>query len=207
MSIESGSDHRSLDLRGLLLRGSAWAAGGRLATGIVVLGVHALVAHLLPPADVGRFFLMYSVVLVASTVGRLGIGRTVVRQLGQVNARDCPGRARPVLARAFLLVGVGGIVVASVLGSAPGDWILGSLGASDVAQLRLLIAFWILALVLEGTVAEAFRGLHMIARAATFNGLLSSSLLIVGLLARGSGTGGRWAPELSNIAPSVVQPV
>ncbi len=169
-------------LRTFLLRGGAWALLGRIATVVAALGVHALVARLLPPAEVGRFFVLYSIVLVARTAGRLGVGRTVVRLLGPIDPAAHTERARPVLANAFAVVTGGGLAVASLLATGPGAMLLSALNAPASPHLRGLAALWTLALVFEGFAAEAFRGLRQIARAVLFNGLLSSGLLVIGLL-------------------------
>jgi O-antigen/teichoic acid export membrane protein len=147
------------------------------------LAVHSLVAHLLPPAEVGRFFLLYSIVVVARTLGGLGVGRTLVRTLGQVEPAAGQSSARRTLEGAFVLVTGGGLAVATLLATAPGAALLGALGAASTPRERALVALWALALVFEAIGAEAFRGLRRIGHAVVFNGLLSSCILIAFLLA------------------------
>ena len=66
-------------------------------------GFHFLIAARLAIADVGAFYIVFSVMTLASGFGRLGVDRAVTREVAAALGRDLPGTARRIVRRGFLL--------------------------------------------------------------------------------------------------------
>ena len=65
-------------------------------------GFHFLIAARLPIAEVGAFYIVFSVLTLASGFGRLGVDRSVTREVAAALGRDLPNCARGVIRRGFL---------------------------------------------------------------------------------------------------------
>ena len=65
-------------------------------------GFHFLIAARLPIADVGAFYIVFSVMTLASGFGRLGVDRSVTREVAHALGRDLPQSARNIIRRGFL---------------------------------------------------------------------------------------------------------
>ncbi len=183
-----------------LLRGGMVASAGRLAALLTTLAVSALVARLLAPAEVGLFFLAFSVVTVASTVAQLGLGRTAVVRVSESLAAKDPGWARSVIFAVLRLGLLGGSAVALVLAAGPGVLLMRLLGSDAGVLLMAIAGAWVLGRAMESLVSEVFRGLKRIGHAVWFNQLLSGLILIVVLVALLSGRAhAGWRPGTGHV--------
>lgn len=177
MTVSAGSGA----LRSFLLRGGSRAVLGRVGTLAAAFAIHTLVTRLLPPEAVGTFLLLSSVVVVARMAGQLGLGRTLIRRLGEIDRGNLP-RTRPLVAKTIGLAALGGSTIALFLLSPVGGALLRATGGPIDPQLAVLTALWSFALVLEGIVAETFRGLRRVGHAELLNGLLASLLFVATLI-------------------------
>src|ERR1700755_2026070 len=66
-------------------------------------GLHLLVAARLPIDQVGAFYIVFSVMTLASGFGRLGVDRAMTREVAAALGRDLPGTARRIVRRGFML--------------------------------------------------------------------------------------------------------
>jgi O-antigen/teichoic acid export membrane protein len=174
-------------LKRRLLSGGAWALGSRLITAFAAFAANLVLARLLAPADLGAYFLAFSVVSVGSLLGLLGTEQAVVRLVAESVDTGRPGRARRVLRSAFALGGVGAVALGA------GYLLLGGLlerdvfGSPALAEVTGLVAAWMVAVALQLLIAEAFRGLHDLRLASVFfslgNGVLLTLALVVASLA------------------------
>lgn len=147
-----------------------WAAVGLaapLAQGFVAA---ALLARLLPPAELGRYLLAMSVVAAIATLGRLGLARSATREVAAALALRAPGRARAAVG-AVLRLGLAGSLLACALGLA---W-AGLAGAPPQLALWALVATW------PPLLAELLRGLDAPRPAAMVGGVLTAAALLPAL--------------------------
>lgn len=171
-------------LRRRLVSGGAWAIGGRVAGALIVLGSNALLARILSPQDLGAYFLAMSVVTLGALLGSLGLNGVVVRFVAESMGLNRPARTRRVVGMVSCLGALGAIGVGLVY------LLLGNVLARGIFQdpalgaVTGLVAGWIVAMSLQGLLAETFRGFQDI-RLATlfgnFGGLVSAGLLLTTL--------------------------
>ena len=84
------------------LRRTVVTASTRLLDLPTRYGFHFLIAARLPIAEVGAFYIVFSVMTLASGFGRLGVDRSVTREVAAALGRDLPQSARVVIKRGFL---------------------------------------------------------------------------------------------------------
>jgi O-antigen/teichoic acid export membrane protein len=84
-------------------------------------GLHFLIAARLGIADVGAFYIVFSVMTMASGFGRLGVDRATTREVAAAMGLDLPNAVRKVVRRSFMitLMNSGIITAALVLLSKP----------------------------------------------------------------------------------------
>jgi O-antigen/teichoic acid export membrane protein len=164
-----------------LVTGGAWAFAGRAGMSVAALASNALLTRLLPPAQLGMYFVAFSVVLFGSVVSSLGLGQSVVRLVAQSMGQAQYGRARYLLRQVFLLGGMG--AAAGGLG-----WgIAGPLVTHEVFHLPLLgaasglVGTWMAMMTIQNLLAESFRAFHDIREASLFGGSLSGLCFVIAL--------------------------
>lgn len=161
-----------------LLSGAAWAFAAKIIGVASGLAVNAFLARMLPPEDMGAYFLLTSVVMFAAIVARFGLKQTVVRLVAESMALGQPGRARATLRIVYVIVTMGAMIVGGGYYLGFGEWL-----AEDVFSIPILAtvtgltALWIAVLAFQTPVAETFRGLHDIRLAVFLDGILASALL------------------------------
>lgn len=176
-------------IRKRLLHGGLWAVLGRGIGVLSGLVVNALLARLLPPDEMGAYFLTMSVAVFISTLAQFGMPIAAVRFIAESMGRDRPGRARETILRAIMvctLVG-GGIAVAYVSGI--GNWVASVLFHSN-AMLHATPWIALLALImgLQSLLANIFLGFHDLRLASLLGGVSTSvfsasAFLVVWILA------------------------
>lgn len=166
-----------------LVAGTAWVLAGRAVGTLVSLLISAMLARLLSPADLGTYFLVFSLVSTAAVVGQLGLNRAVVPLVARSLANGNAGRAKGAAMSAVHLGLLGALGVALILLLGPGDWLVTDL--MQTPSLKPLLGYaaaWALLLALTGLLAEIFRGYHQIAGATLFGGLAANVLTAVPLV-------------------------
>ncbi len=89
------------ELSGGFVRRSIATASTRLLDLPTRYGLHLLVAARLPIDQVGAFYIVFSVMTLASGFGRLGVDRAVTREVAAALGRDNPAAARKAIVRGF----------------------------------------------------------------------------------------------------------
>lgn len=171
-----------------LVSGGAWAFGGRVLTALLALVTNALLARLLSPAELGAYFLAFSVILFGMQLSSLGLNSAVVKFVAENIALGRPGHARRV-ATVCLVIGVAGAVltggVYALLGEVIGK---GLFNAPAFAAVSGLVAGWMVVMTVQSLVSEVFRGFHDIRLATIFGGsvmgqgMVAGGMLCAGLL-------------------------
>lgn len=155
-----------------LMSGAAWAMGMRVLTSLVSLAVSGLMARLLTPEEMGVYFLMFSVVMVAIIFSQLGFNRAAVRAVAHALGVGDRGGAYAAVRAVFRYGVLGALLVGAVLYFGLGDWMALNLFHSPLmAGATGLLALWVIALTFQTLVQEVFRGFSDI-RSASFFGLL-----------------------------------
>ncbi len=169
----------ALPLGRRLISGSAWAFAGRVLTAITGLLANALVTRVLPPADVGAYFLLVSLVAFAVLVAQLGMQRGIVRLVAESLASHDLGRAHSVVIQVIRVGLLASIVVAGVVWLNRRNIGEGLFHSRVITDVMWLGALWIVARAILGLIAEGFRGFHDIRLATLFNGLASNAILVL----------------------------
>ncbi len=164
-----------ISIRKRLLTGGAWAFVGRILTAVSVLAVNALLARLLSPAEMGDYFLMFSLVGFAAIVAQSGLATTIVRLVAESLASGDYGRARQSIKWVFRIISVSALIVALVMVFGGGDFVSRQIFHSPMMGAVVHIAaLWVVVLVFQTINAETFRGFHDIRMASIFGGLSTS---------------------------------
>ena len=81
-------------IRRRVMRGSMTVFGGMVAGTILTLVFNAMLARMVSHATLGAYFLVFSMVMIATTIAQLGLDKTVVRFIAAARATSHPGRVR-----------------------------------------------------------------------------------------------------------------
>jgi len=179
---ESNPDDYRSGVKRRLVAGMAWVLTGRTIGTVVSLLVSALLARLLSPADLGIYFLVFSLVSTAAVVAQLGLNRAVIPLVSGALADGNAGRAKGAAMGAVRLGVLGALGMALILSAGAGRWLI-----TDVMQMPYLepllgyAAVWVMLLALTVLLAEIFRGYHHFAGATLFGGLVANVLTAVPL--------------------------
>src|ERR687893_2632992 len=84
-------------LKRRLLSGGAWAFGSKILVALAGLVSSALLARLLTPQALGTYFLALSILNVGTSLGALGLTKTVVRLVAQCMGLNLFGKVRRVI--------------------------------------------------------------------------------------------------------------
>ena len=175
-----GPSGRQLGRR--VLGGMFWAFSVKAISVLSALAINALLARLLPPDQLGAYFLASSITMFAAIVARFGLRQTIVRLVAEAVARGLPGRAGKTLRIVYLVTTAGAITVGFAMCWGVIPWL-----AEDVFKLPILAAAsgllsaWIAVLAFQTPVAETFRALHNIKLATLLDGVLANILLAFAL--------------------------
>lgn len=181
------------------LSGASWALSGKIiSAGATLLG-NALLARLLSPADLGSYFLVFSIVSTVSILCMWGLDRGLVKLIASELATEHPEAARGGIIAAFLLVISVSTLTVLLLASPAGGWVFTTIFDSTLlASMSLMIGLWIAIKAGQGLVSESFRGFHNIRLATVFGGLVTAVLSMLLYLAL-------WAYQGTTTLEHVVQ--
>lgn len=175
-----------MSIRKQIISGSAWVLFGRVSGALVGLAFYSLLTRLLPPEDVGTYFVALSIATALAAVAGLGLPRTATRLMAEATAGDITGPIRGVALRAIGLTLTAGALLSVVYIFLLSDFLAQSVFSNPLLiPLSSYIAAWFVMLSLRQLLAESFRGLGNIKLASLFGGLVSSSITAA-LLAGGS---------------------
>ena len=138
--------------------------------------VNVLLTRLLTPAEVGAYFLIYSLVAAASAVAMLGLNFSIVRLVAESLSLDQPGRAKGAILLTFAIVFSAIFLLDAALITIPSTWLAGHIFVEGGRPLVWLTAAWIAVFTLQLISAEVFRGMHDIRSASVFGGLVIAVL-------------------------------
>jgi O-antigen/teichoic acid export membrane protein len=178
----TGSTFTLGSIRRRLLTGSAWVFGARVAGLFLGVALNGVIARLLDPSGFGDYLLISTMVVIGSTVAKLGMDRAVVRFTAGSLAVGEPGGAGAAIRIAVGWAALGAGAVGLILAFGLGQWFFGDvLGQPVVASLVPVAAGWLFATAMQSVLAESFRGLSRFGYAAVFH-VLATDLATVTVL-------------------------
>jgi len=156
-----------------------WVLAGRVVSMLSGLLVIAFITRMLNAAEVGFYFLCFSLVSILSLVSQLGMNIAVVRLIAESLSNERHEQAASVAVLALQLVGKA-VVIMSCLGVfyafiRPPEIFA---GLSLDRFVLLVLALWFSSQTMLGITAECLRGYHDV-RAATLYGVTLPGLLSV----------------------------
>ena len=169
-------------VRRRLLTGSAWVLAARIAGLALGVVMNGLIARMLDPSGFGAFLLTSTMVVIGSTVAKLGMDRAVVRFTAASLGVGEPAGAREAIRIAVGWAVLGSAAVAAVFALGLGQWFFGSvLGEPLVASVVPIAAGWLFATAMQSVLAECFRGLSRFGYAAALH-MFATDFATVGVL-------------------------
>jgi O-antigen/teichoic acid export membrane protein len=185
-------------IRRRVMRGSMTVFVGMVVGTILTLVFNAMLARMVSHATLGAYFLVFSRVMIATTIAQLGLDKTVVRFIAAARATKHLGRVRRTIAVVFGVGAAASLVIAAVLMLGLGHYLAVSVYHSQaVAGVIGLAAAWIIVNALLSLTAETFRGFKQFWPATLYSGLAVDVLLVVGF-------GALW---IAGVRPTLAQAV
>jgi O-antigen/teichoic acid export membrane protein len=161
-------------VRRRLLTGSAWVFGAKVGTlglGVILSGLVARLLH--DPAVFGAYLMTNTLIIVGSTLAKLGLERALVRHVaGSIGTKELGGARDAIrIALGWGAIGSAGVALALTLGI--GRWFFGDVLHSPlVASVIPIAAGWMFAVAMQSLCVETFRGLSRFGMASTFDHLI-----------------------------------
>jgi len=176
-----------------LRSGGVWAFTIKSFAVVAALALNIVLARVLPPADLGTYFTVFSIVGVLAVVAQFGLQRAVIRYVASDLAEGRPGAARQIISKVFIHGFVGAAVVAIIIITGGGERIANIvLSTRSISALLPFIAAWVAAQSILSLTAETVRSLADIRSATFIADLLFSILFLIALctmwFARGAST-------------------
>lgn len=168
-----------MKLKSKLMSGGIWAFIGKLSTSVMTLVINVVLAHFLPPSDLGVYFLAFNLALLGAYLGTLGFEQTILKYVAHNMGEKMRANVVYVIKFSFISVMVGAIMV-GVLYYFCSAWISKTVFQSPgLYTISILLIFWIVANILQILLGETFRGFQDIRFASIFGGVLSTATFIV----------------------------
>ena len=161
--------HKSLKRR--LLSGGIWSFSAKASASFLTIALAAIITRLLPPDDVGVFFLSYSIIVLLSFFARFGLDQFCVRYIGNELAEQRYVAARDLVNIVVLIVLGFSIAISSLLYFLSDVLILDHLYRDDLGfSIETYLIIWLPITAFQFLFAEIFRSYHNIKYASIFAG-------------------------------------
>ena len=161
-----------------LYSNSGWASLGRFLSIIFILLINGLVTRLLTPYQVGQYFLIFSLVTIATIAAQLGLNQAIVKLVSEHLSRGKVNIANYIAIRSVktVLISVFSISTLAIIFS---YYYIDEIQAkwSFSYYTAFLIIAWFALLTYQSILAECFRGYHNIKQSIIFGGVFSNFLL------------------------------
>ena len=96
--------HKHKSLKQRLLPGGIWSFSALASASFLTIALAAIITRLLPPDDVGVFFLSYSIIVLLSFFARFGLDQFCVRYIGHELAEQRYAAVRGLVNIVVLIV-------------------------------------------------------------------------------------------------------
>ena len=94
-----------------IIRGGAWAATSKILLSLVALAINAMLTRLLPPEEIGNYFLLFSLVSVLALISQIGMQQAIVRLIAESRRGGNTPLAISTIRSAYLLVATATLLV------------------------------------------------------------------------------------------------
>ena len=169
-----------------IARGGIWVLLNRVLVAGTQLLILMLLARLLPPSELGIYFIISNLVIIGSVLVQLGIPQVVIKQVAESLETATIEHTRSVLRSCLMLTSLSAVVFFLLYLMGVADWLALTVFKSPVMlPLMLPVTLWLLIQAIQRVVGESFRGLHDMRLAAIFGGMFSGVLttfLLLGLV-------------------------
>jgi O-antigen/teichoic acid export membrane protein len=144
------------------------------------LATAALLARLLPPAELGAYFLALSIVFTTATFARFGCEMGTLRHVAELIALGEERAAKRLILRSVATISILSVLIAIGLWAALGSSVVTRLFESgSLARVAGPIAAWTASLAVLTLLGEIFRGFHDIKMATLCTGNLFGGVISV----------------------------
>ena len=173
----------ALLMKSRFISGGMWALSSKIIVAICSLGINAMLARLLSPAEMGVYFLVITWVAIAALLAQLGLGSAIIKLLGEALSRQDAGAARGAIRAILTWALAGAVFMATITYTAPGRWAAIAMFNSPSMLALLGVTAAIVALTsLQNLAAETLRGFGDIPKASIAGGLLTAAVFALALL-------------------------
>lgn len=172
------SDSRNLLTR--LWQGSGWSLFGTGSMALLGLGVNVVLARLLPPSEVGLYFLAATLMVFVTSLASLGTEKLATRDISARRAREDP--LSPLLTRLMLTAALGGLLLGGgffLISPWVSLYVFPEVPLGPVAG---FVALWVALHAVEKGLTGVFRGCFDLRRSALLGGVLSRGGFLLGFL-------------------------
>ena len=165
-----------------LAHGGVWLSFGKLALVAGNIFLNALLARLLAPADLGVYWLVFSLVQFLAIFGLFGLSQAAVRLIAQALGKNDQVKAKSIARLVIQGALLGGLLV-SVLLVTGSQWGLNSrLAFLFEGGIETWVASLVIIYMFQTLVAEVYRGFYDIKYATIFGGVSNIALTVVVLM-------------------------
>lgn len=174
----------SKSIKQRLVSGGLWATAAKLVVAFGGLALNALLTRLLPPQEVGAYFLIVSIATIGALLVQLGTHQAIVPLIAAALESPDASRVGRYVRAAFACFFLATALVGGIYWQIGGQW-LGEVvfGSPLVAAVSGLTAVWIGLRGLQTLGSQILRGFHRIGLASVFEGALTSVLIVAVLAA------------------------
>ncbi|MCP3899795.1 MAG: oligosaccharide flippase family protein [Desulfobacteraceae bacterium] len=169
-----------------LVEGGIWVFLTKVGSGFLTIILTALVTRMLPPRDVGLFFLSFSAIMILSLFSRFGLDQLGIKLIGKGLAVNDLDSVKHLALRIVKFVCGTSLVFALLIifsfdyfsGQFIGEYYLSSL-------FKLLFSAWMIVATIQILFSEIFRSFHRIGCASVYAGGTAFGGFGAGLLVGG----------------------
>lgn len=164
----------------MTVKSGFWALFFRIAGMLIAFAVSVVLVRLLEPAEMGVYFLAFSIANFLALVSQFGMQNIVVRDVSRAMALNQLGQAKAVVLGGALITLSVGLLVALAASSTLGQAIATKLFDTPMlTAIMPVVGIWGLLLALQAVLAESYRGYRDIVGACVFGGVLSAFLCAI----------------------------
>ena len=166
-----------------LVEGGVWAFSAKAGSGFLTIALTALVTRMLPPKDVGLFFLSFSAIAILSLFARFGLDQLGIKLIGKGLVANDLQAVKLLTIRILILVG-SLTVIWSVVTFLTFDYFsVRFFGEYNISHLfEKLFILWLIVTTIQIMFSEIFRSFQRIGYASIFAGGTAFGGFSAGLL-------------------------
>lgn len=173
-------------LRDKLTGGFAWAFLAKILVSGSGIILNIILVRILPPEEVGGYFLALSIISIFSAITLLGFKQTIVKLISESFATKQFGRANQAIRSVLWIAVLSSLIGGIFLAFGGGEWLGEALFKSPfIGEISGLLGVWLFFFAMQSLISEIFRGFQDFRLASLFGEqgaitrLLTISLLII----------------------------